>query len=177
MHVISILKIGQITKMSNIDFVRIIFKYLRVAPKNISRQQTFTFIHFNNLLYIIACYLSFKNNIIIENGVLKIRTRKSIMRSLNTNMRSLPTIMRSLNTNMRSLPTTMWSHNTIMRSLPTTMRSHNTNIWSLPTTMRSLNTNMRSLSTTLRSLNTNMCSLPTTMSSTKLNTIYKVYQT
>ena len=43
--------------------------------------------------------------------LLKIRTRKSTLRSLNTNMCSLPTTMRNLNTNMCSPPTTMRSLN------------------------------------------------------------------
>jgi len=69
--------------MYNNDFVRINFKFLFlnlwVAPKNNSRQLIFTFIHFNNIKSIITGSLSFKNTCNIENGVLKIRTRKSTM--------------------------------------------------------------------------------------------------
>lgn len=131
--------------MSNIDFVRFIFKYLRVAPKNISRLQSFILLlikplifHFSCLSTIINCLRGFIINetrlFIIKHRILIMNSHLSIMNALRLIMNMLRSIL-----NIRRL--TMNTLRSIMIRLQLTMN-----------TLRSIMNRFRLTMNTLRSI-------------------------
>ena len=113
--------------MFNIDFVRSIFKYLRVAPKNIYRLQSFILLLIRPLIPYIPCLSTINNSlrgfIINEPRLFIIKIRILIMNSHLSIMITLRLIMNTLRSTMNTLRLTMNILRSIMNRLRLTMNA------------------------------------------------------
>ena len=113
--------------MFNIDFVRSIFKYLRVAPKNIYRLQSFILLLIRPLIPYIPCLSTINNSlrgfIINEPRLFIIKIRILIMNSHLSIMNTLRLIMNTLRSTMNTLRLTMNILRSIMNRLRLTMNA------------------------------------------------------
>ena len=166
--------------MFNIDFVRSIFKYLRVAPKNIYRLQSFILLLIRPLIPYIPCLSTINNSlrgfIINEPRLFIIKIRILIMNSHLSIMITLRLIMNTLRSIMNIRRLTMNTLQSIMNTLRLIMNTLRSTMNTLRLTMNILRSIMNRLRLTMNALRLIMNSFIPTFSLSQDNISLSINQ-